>query len=482
MGELNRKLMLIMVLTTAMITVCLNVKNTNADDLNQYIRLNGSNLPFADKIIFESGAAMAPLKQAAESVLADVHWYPEDNHIIITDGNNTLNVMAGEANAYLNDSSISMPSAIELINDRSYISIRTIYESFGYQVNWDENTQSIYIISNEKVAKKTIATFSQTGNSIFEDLSVKSLTIAAIGDCLLGNDPRFRYSGSFNEAYDNYGPSYFFDGVKEVLAGNDLSIANLETNLTDASQEVDKSFQGTEAFFFKGYPAYVNILQNAHINAVSIANNHSLDFEKQGMQDTIQNLLGAGIGCFGYERKYITTIKGIKIGLLGCNDMGPLEKGTDPSVEKWYLSNDIKSLHKQGCKIVIVYFHWGLENSYWPTDWQQNLGRFAIDSGADLVLGAHPHVIEPVEKYKGKYIAYSLGNFCFGGNNNPEDKDTYIFQETFIISSDVIIGSQISIVPCSISSSTSVNDYRPRVLTGDDANRVINKVLFIGNN
>lgn len=190
---------------------------------------------------------------------------------------------------------------------------------------------------------------------------ISTITIGAVGDCALGTDARFSYQGSFSEMYDGQNPAYFFSGVKEVLAGNDLTLANLETTLTYAATKAEKSFQGNQAFFFQANPEYVNILLESGIDAVNIANNHSLDFGSEGMQETLQTLTNAGIGWFGYDGRYIMSIKGVKVGLLGRNDLGPLEEGADISVEKWYLNNDIKYLRKQGCAVVITYFHWGLK-------------------------------------------------------------------------------------------------------------------------
>lgn len=434
--------------------------------------INVGSLPFANQIVFVDGMAMVPIRQAAACVPAEVCWYPEDNHIEIHDKNNTLNVLLGEDTGYLNNMPIPMNPVVSIIENKSYISLRILYESFGYTVGCDNNMQSMYIKPGRKDAAKAQAKTNPTPAGC-------SIQIGAIGDCILGTDPNFLYKGSFNEAEDNHDPSYFFSGVQHLLAGQDLTIANLETTLTNACQHVDKSFQGDQAFYFKGYPYNAHILKNANIDAVTIANNHSFDFGTQGMQDTIQNLAAAGIGYCGYGRNYITEVKGCKIGLLGYNDIGPIEEGTDLRTEKWHIANDIKSLRQQGCQIVIVYVHWGVERTYGPTDRQQYLGHFTIDSGADLVLGAHPHVVQPIEKYKGRYIAYSLGNFCYGGNNNPSDKDTFIFQGTFMISKGKVIDTQMNIVPCSVSSSPAYNDYRPMVLTGSDASRVISKIYCL---
>ncbi|HBQ65024.1 MAG TPA: capsular biosynthesis protein, partial [Clostridiales bacterium] len=126
--------------------------------------------------------------------------------------------------------------------------------------------------------------------------------------------------------------------------------------------------------------------------------------------------------------------------------------------------------------LVIVSFHWGSELQYYPDGVQVELGHVAIDAGADLVWGHHPHVIQGIEKYKDRYIVYSLGNFCFGGNINPSDKDTMIFQARFSFTSGEKPSCTGNIVPCRISSVDYINDYKPVVLTGEEERRVIGRI------
>lgn len=122
-------------------------------------------------------------------------------------------------------------------------------------------------------------------------------------------------------------------------------------------------------------------------------------------------------------------------------------------------------------------YHWGIEREYKQNVVQESIARYTIDNGADLVLGHHPHVLQGIEYYKGKYIVYSLGNFVFGGNCNPNDKDTMIFQETFHYENDILKSTSIEIIPCSLSSRNNLNDYQPNILEGEEQQRVLRKVL-----
>ena len=304
-----------------------------------------------------------------------------------------------------------------------------------------------------------------------EDLSpveeIKTITISAAGDCTLGTDESFGYSGSFMEEFEkqnrNYG--YFFENAREIFANDDLTIVNLETTLTNATKKAEKKFR------FKGLPEFTEIIKMGNIEAVNIANNHTMDYLEQGYNDTIENLKKADIGFFGNNHKYVTTIKDIKIGLLGYNGWSNSE-----NVKK-QIKNDIESLKADGCQLVIVSFHWGIERKNYPNSVQKDLGRFTIDSGADLVLGHHPHVIQGIENYKGKYIVYSLANFCFGGNRNPSDKDTFIFQQTFEFKNGEKTDSdKINIIPCSVSSVKHRNNYQPTPVEGDEAKRILQRI------
>jgi len=289
---------------------------------------------------------------------------------------------------------------------------------------------------------------------MFEVLDNKTdLTISAVGDVTLGQDERFLYPGSFNQFYQLKGSGYFFSGVKKILSEDDLTIANLEGTLTEASEKPDKSAQGNQAFFFKGNPTYTEILKEGSIEAVNLANNHSMDYLAKGFMDTEVTLDHAGIASFVSDKIAVYEKSGVKIGLIGVNTLGPLEEGVNLDKLRSDLQNTIRAL-KQETSLIIVSFHWGTENSPTVTAGQRELGRFAVDMGADLVLGHHPHIIQPSELYQDKWIVYSLGNFVFGGNSNPTNKNTEIFQQKFsFVNGQLTTASTPLIIPCQILSS-----------------------------
>ena len=264
-----------------------------------------------------------------------------------------------------------------------------------------------------------------------------TITISSMGDCTLGTDEGFDQSTSFNAYYNEYGADYFFKNVRSILEADDLSVVNFEGTLTEETSRADKTFA------FKGPAKYTDILTGSSVEAANIANNHSKDYGTKSQEDTIENLSNAGIATFGYENVVVVDVKGIKVGLTGIYELAEHEQ------KATQVKENIQALKDAEAQIIIVNFHWGIEKEYTPNATQKKLAHLAIDEGADLVIGHHPHVLEGIEKYNGKYIAYSLGNFCFGGNKNPSDKDTMIFQQTFTIDADgkVADDDNINIIP-----------------------------------
>lgn len=291
------------------------------------------------------------------------------------------------------------------------------------------------------------------------------ITISLVGDCTLGTDEAFAYDTSLN-AYQLYrGSDYFLQNVKTIFAEDDLTIINMEGPLTESTE------RNGEKFAFKGAPGFVDILSGSSVEAANLANNHSHDYGEQGFEDTKRILSDAGITAFGYDETALITIKGIKIGLVGIYELH------DHLERAWQLKDNIAKVKQEGADLIITIFHWGNERETVPDSNQLELGHIAIDYGADLVAGHHPHVLQGIEEYRGKYIVYSLGNFCFGGNSAPDDMDTMIFQQTFTIQSgEVLTDENITLIPCSISSETGFNNYQPTPAEGSEAERILQKI------
>ena len=292
-----------------------------------------------------------------------------------------------------------------------------------------------------------------------------SLTVSVVGDCTLGTDENFDYDTSLNAYYENYGADYFFSNVKSIFSADDLTIANFEGTLTDSEDREDKEYA------FKAPAEYAGILTSGSVEAVNTANNHSHDYGNQGYEDTISALDSAGILNFGYDKTLVTEVKGIKVGLVGIYEL------KDHLERKEQLKQNIAKVKAEGAQITTVIFHWGNEKEEVPDSNQTTLAHLAIDEGADLVCGHHPHVLQGIEEYKGKNIVYSLGNFCFGGNQYPSDMDTMIFQQTFTVDQNGVKADNVTnIIPCSVSSDSDYNNYQPTPAEGDEAARILNKI------
>ena len=294
-----------------------------------------------------------------------------------------------------------------------------------------------------------------------------SLTLSVVGDCTLGTDETFDYDTSLNAYYENYGADYFLQNVKDIFSTDDLTIANFEGTLTDSDEREDKTFA------FKAPASYASILTSGSVEAVNTANNHSHDYGEQSFNDTLAALDDAGIVHFGYDETAVMDVKGIKVGLVGIYEL------YDHLEREQQLKDNIAKVKADGAQLIVVIFHWGNETETVPDSNQTTLGRIAIDEGADLVCGHHPHVLQGIETYKGRNIVYSLGNFCFGGNSSPSDMDTMIYQQTFTIDADGVKKDNVTnIIPCSISSAAydGYNNYQPTPAEGDEATRILGKI------
>lgn len=337
---------------------------------------------------------------------------------------------------------------------------------------------SNYISSRQAAAKKTVSmnaskdnsqkASSDSQNTDSSNATVSSpvsLTLSVVGDCTLGTDETFDYDTSLNAYYENYGADYFLQNVKDIFSTDDLTIANFEGTLTDSDEREDKTFA------FKAPASYASILTGGSVEAVNTANNHSHDYGDQSFDDTLAALDDAGIVHFGYDETAVMDVKGIKVGLVGIYEL------YDHLEREQQLKDNIAKVKADGAQLIVVIFHWGNETETVPDSNQTTLGRIAIDEGADLVCGHHPHVLQGIETYKGRNIVYSLGNFCFGGNSSPSDMDTMIFQQTFTVTSEGVQADNVTnIIPCSISSADGYNNYQPTPASGDEASRIKSKI------
>ena len=266
------------------------------------------------------------------------------------------------------------------------------------------------------------------------------------GDCTIGSSQHSRGSAASYEVVMGGNFAYPFGSTKQYFENDYLSIANMEGTFTTSN------ISSGATFTFKADPEYAKVFSEGSIELVTLGNNHGNDYLEQGKLDTQASLDAEGIfwaaddGWVIYQRD-----NGIKIGVY--SKLYPVADQVIAGIE---------ALKAEGCELIIAGLHWGLEGKYRATYDQEYIGRAAIDAGAHIVYGSHPHVLQRTEEYNGGYIIYSLGNFTFGGNTNPRDKDSAIAQVTVMRDIDGSISlTELKLIPCRLSGSETWNDYQP---------------------
>ncbi len=288
----------------------------------------------------------------------------------------------------------------------------------------------------------------------------ETITISFIGDCLIATASGGKQAGSLNWTASHRPASYFFEKVDDILKSDDFTVANCENVFTDSAFTPIK--KSGRAFWFRSAAKNAFIFQSGGVDIVSIANNHTGDYGKAGFLDTIKALENAGLQV-GYNNLPVLVEKNnIRIGIICCDLWGYSHyKRTIKQLKDIQPDTDIQ----------IVYFHGGQENIHRPEEWKKSAARKIAEAGADLVVGGHPHVLQPMEVYQGVPIVYSIGNFVYGGNRQPENR-TIIFQSSF----EIIDGKtsvSYSIIPCYVYTKIANNWQPDRIKDQDEKNRVL---------
>ncbi len=300
--------------------------------------------------------------------------------------------------------------------------------------------------------------------------SASEIIINAVGDIML--------AGKWAPVLRAKGYEYPFAAVKAELAGGDINIANLESPIATGGRE----YTGKQ-FRFRAEPAVAKAVRSAGFNLVTLANNHSMDFGGQALAETLRHLDSAGIAWIGAgenldeaRKMALYNIKGKKVAFLGYSLTQPIEffagktrPGTAPGYEK-IVTTDVASARRQA-DYVIVSFHWGREAATTVQEYQRNAAHNAIDAGADVIIGHHPHVLQGIERYKKGLIFYSLGNFTFASKSTTADVSALIrlrlddTQRTAEILPLDVLHRRVG--------------FQPRILKGTRAESVIEKLNFL---
>lgn len=213
-----------------------------------------------------------------------------------------------------------------------------------------------------------------------------------------------------------------FEKTADFLQNADITFINLETPLIKNCPII------REGFTFCGDARNIEGLLFAGVDVANLGNNHTTNFGKEGVDETKALLEENGILATGIDGAEYKNIRGLKIAFLGYNDVGILNYISQADEGK--IMQEIKEA-RNNADIVVVQFHWGIEYVTQPSNRQRQLGKLSIDNGADLVIGNHPHWVQPVEFYNGKLITYAHGNFVFDQTWSEETKTGVVGKYTF---------------------------------------------------
>lgn len=292
------------------------------------------------------------------------------------------------------------------------------------------------------------------------------LTLTVGGDCVLGTREEWQQEEhTFLTVVAEKGMDWPLRNLREIFLADDMTLLNLECVLQGDSQGHDAGKQYT----FRGDPAYARMLPRAGVEQVNVANNHFIDFREPGQASTLAALEAAGVAYSGFGHLYVWEAEGIRIGFGGCRET--VWKETPRAVRK-----DILALREADCDLIIYSCHWGREYSPTHNRTQERMADYAIQCGANILIGAHPHVVQGVEKRNGALVLWSLGNLVFGGTHDMTTFDAMLAQLELHFRDGEYTGVQLRLLPVLTSGAIPVNDFSPVLAQGEDKKRILEKV------
>lgn len=267
--------------------------------------------------------------------------------------------------------------------------------------------------------------------------------------------------------------NFLFKDVREIFSSCDFTIANFECVACDTLlKPVNKQF------VFRANPEWLSAIHDNGITHVTLANNHSFDFGEEGIKQTIANLKHYGIHPIGYNADdnpicspTIIEKNGNNIAVFSCCFLKQLNNSTC-NENAYSLSENIKAFKKAHPDyFVFVCLHWGIELKSKPTAEQVEQAHLIINSGADAIIGHHPHVVQTIENFKGKYIFYSIGNFIFDNNHPPASRGIF---PVFSLSEKRI--TPVEIIPFNIVTS------KPELMTKEESEDYMKEIGSVSTN
>ena len=283
------------------------------------------------------------------------------------------------------------------------------------------------------------------------------IVVSFTGDMMLASLKNETTASNFNAYANKHEPAYFLQNVRSVFESDDLTVVNLENVLTDRKL-AEKEKNHNPAYWYRSRTANTEILTSSGVEAVSLANNHTGDYGPAGAKDTAAAVEKAGLLYGSNGRTFYYEKNGYRIAII-CH--GLWNEGQAGEI--------VRRIHEaeEDSDFQVVFYHGGKEKVHEPEPWRQRASRRLVDEGADLVVGNHPHVLQPRETYNGVDILYSMGNFCYGGSKYPENR-TIIYQLKLHIDGEGKLADKSGeIIPCYVYTGDAGNNYCPGII-GDE--------------
>ena len=303
----------------------------------------------------------------------------------------------------------------------------------------------------------------------------KSVLMTFAGDCTLGGEGTVsKTEESFDAFAEKYGYDYFFANFRELFENDDITVVNLEGVLSDSAFMEKKG----KTFRFRGKTDYAKILTGSSVEAVSIANNHIMDFNAQGAENTRRALDENGVSWFWNETYYVFEHDGIRVAFFG------LEHSKFYALGSWLTRTFRELKHSGGVSAIVVYVHTGIEYKGEHENRAAVMAQDLVGMGADLVLLSHPHVLQGMDIIDNRTVFYSMGNFVFGGNSAIRYEKYHVVKEVSSLYSMAVqvkmsfandgqyLGQRVVVYPAYISDDPNINHYQPRRVNAQEAKPV----------
>ncbi len=297
-----------------------------------------------------------------------------------------------------------------------------------------------------------------------EEKEQTRVTMSFVGDCQPGSDFGTHAEDSYNWYADNNPPEYFLGQVQWVFAKDDITVVDCESVLTDNTRLAPIHKDENPGYWHYGPTSNAQAFAKGSVEIAGVANNHTRDYGAQGYADTVKALTDAGIVVGEDLKPVYYEVKGVTVGVLVCNCWTPV-----------FASRILQIIPEMNEKsdVQVIFPHGGTMNTYIPDEWRMEYFRKFIDAGAEVVAAGHPHALQPLESYNGGVIAYSLGNFSYGGSTLPENAGV-ILSVTLVFEEGQYKGLEYQVYPCYLYT-TERNNYCPELIKLNDPSH--NRIL-----